>query len=88
LGNRLDLTLEDQETLVVEIDASVAEKRGDSGKVGFLAIDVVLARVVPECLSRDDEARVGNDFGGKPGLRASDHINNAKDDQTIYLPYP
>jgi hypothetical protein len=68
LGDGFDLTLENEKALVVEIDTTITKEGGDGSKVGFAAVDVVLARVVSERLSRDDESRVGNDFGGKTGL--------------------
>ncbi len=67
LGDRLDLSLEDQETLVVEIHAAVAEEGSDRGEVRGLAVDVVLAGVVLERLAGDDEARIGNDLRAPSG---------------------
>jgi hypothetical protein len=51
LSNGLDLTLENQETLVIKIDAPIAEECRDCREVGFFSINVVFARVILESLS-------------------------------------
>jgi hypothetical protein len=68
LRNRLDLSLEDEESFVIEVDAAVAEQGRDGGKVGLLAIDVVLARVVLERFAGDDELGVRDDSVAAAGL--------------------
>jgi len=40
---------------MIQVDSPVTEQRCDYGKVGLLTIDVILARVVLERLSGDNE---------------------------------
>jgi hypothetical protein len=60
LRNRFDFSLKDEETFVVEVNATVTQQRGHSRKVGLLVVDVVLARVVPEGLAGNDELGIRN----------------------------
>jgi hypothetical protein len=62
LSDGLDFTLKNQETLVVQIDAPIAEEGCDCREVGFFSIDVVFARVVLESLSRNDEFGLGDNL--------------------------
>ncbi|KAI6768655.1 hypothetical protein HG531_010844 [Fusarium graminearum] len=48
LSDGLDFTLKNQETLVVQINAPIAEESCDCREVGFFSVDVVFARVVLE----------------------------------------
>ena len=61
LRNALDLALQDQEALVVEVDAFSFEQGGDFGKVAEPAVDGVLGRVVAVRLTSHDQLRVGHD---------------------------
>jgi hypothetical protein len=62
LSNRLNLTLKNQESLVVKIDAPIAKQSCNCCKVGFFSVDVVFARVVLEGFSGDNKLRIRNDF--------------------------
>jgi len=51
LRNRLDLTLQNEEALVIQIYASIFEQRCDSREVRGPSVDIVFATVVLECPS-------------------------------------
>ena len=59
-GDLLNLALEDEESVVVEVDAVMLEEVGDVGEVAGLLIDEVLGGVVAVGLARDDEVAVGH----------------------------
>ena len=48
LGDGLDLTLQNEETLVVQVNATSTEEGSDRGEIGLFSIDVIFARVVLE----------------------------------------
>ena len=52
----LHLALQDQEAVVVEVDAALAEQLGHIGEVARLAVDHVLGRVVAASLARHLQA--------------------------------
>jgi hypothetical protein len=62
--------LENQESLVIKIDTSIAKESGDCRKVGFFAIDVIFARVVLEGFSGNDKLGVRDNLMATTGLES------------------
>mmetsp|Transcript_96610 Transcript_96610/g.207268 ORF Transcript_96610/g.207268 Transcript_96610/m.207268 type:complete len:245 (+) Transcript_96610:3239-3973(+) len=58
----LNLTLQDQEAIVLEVDASLAQQLGDLCEVTHLVVDVVLRRVVAEGLTAHHQDRPLHNF--------------------------
>jgi hypothetical protein len=54
--------LEDEESLVIEINSPSLEQSLNFGKGTLSAVDRVLARVVLERMTSHDELRIWNDF--------------------------
>ena len=52
--------LQDQETLVIQVDSSCLQERGDLGKSTRLFVDTVFRGIVPERCPGNDKLRPGN----------------------------
>mmetsp|Transcript_75887 Transcript_75887/g.199864 ORF Transcript_75887/g.199864 Transcript_75887/m.199864 type:complete len:431 (+) Transcript_75887:2868-4160(+) len=61
-GDLLDLTLQDQEAVVLKVHASLAEQAVDLCEVAGLAVEIVLRLVVLEGLAGDGEQRALDDL--------------------------
>jgi hypothetical protein len=68
-GDLLDLALEDEEPVVVEVDAARLEQVGDVGERARVVVDEVFGRVVLVGHSRDDQRAVWHDFVLVVGLQ-------------------
>jgi hypothetical protein len=56
------LDLQDEEAVVVQVDALALEELGDLAEAALASVDVVVGRVVALCCTRDHELRVGHHF--------------------------
>ena len=62
----LHLALEDQETVVVEIDAALPKERRHVRRVAGFVVDEVFAGIVLVRHTADHHARLGNDLVATP----------------------